>query len=567
MESLSIKCLYLANGVCFAVLALYIYNGLTNPLSHIPGPWWTRFAAFPATYKFMTAHQPDWIHDLHAKYGPVVRYSPTEVDVSDPKTAQYIHSVKSGYLKTPFYSLLVTDSSSVFNEIRPELHRKYKRLLAYPMSETGLKTFFPRIDKKVRFAIESIRNEHNKTGAADVAKWFMLLSFDVIGDLAFGQSFGNLENGKRTQSVTDFVSLGYVSGLRIAFPIVSRLARYLPIPVFKDATAIQFRTFDYTQRALDRHFQRVEEKGVDDHPMVFSKAFATDQEEQLTRIEMRDNAQVFIVGGSDTTANSMIYLVWAVCRNPAIKARLLAELDSLPDDYDYDALKNLAYLNMIIQETLRLYTALPGGLPRSVPPGGEELAGHFIPGGFTVATQAYSLHRDETAFPDPFQFKPERWEQTSQRMKDCLMPFGGGARVSSSEVESITAVLHAYGAALKRRDVEETLSLYTSDGVIMPPHFTSAAGTTALRESYTRIFSTIQLEIKFDIEEVVVMSSDWAFARTTAEGTKTMLATQESEPHANQELFIMKKEGSDWKIARYAFSTMKPLVQNGVRRS
>ncbi|KAF4971479.1 hypothetical protein FSARC_1707 [Fusarium sarcochroum] len=139
--------------------------------------------------------------------------------------------------------------------------------------------------------------------------------------------------------------------------------------------------------------------------------------------------------------------------------------------------------------------------------------------------------------------------------------------LSSSEVEAITAVLHAYGAALKSRNVEETVGLYTDDGVILPPHFKPSAGKQALLETYTRIFNSIQLTIKFDIDEVVVMSPEWAFARTTAEGTKTMLQTNASEPHANQELFIMKKEGGSWKIARYAFSTMKPLVQDGIRRS
>lgn len=133
---------------------------------------------------------------MHEKYGPVVRYSPHEVDVSDPKTCQRIHSVKTGFFKSPFYSLLITDSSSVFNEIRPEIHRKYKRLLSNPMSETGLKTFLPRIDSKVRLAIQRIRDENKTRGAADIAKWFMFLSFDVIGDLAFGESFGNLESGK-----------------------------------------------------------------------------------------------------------------------------------------------------------------------------------------------------------------------------------------------------------------------------------------------------------------------------------------------------------------------------------
>lgn len=139
---------------------------------------------------------------------------------------------------------------------------------------------------------------------------------------------------------------------------------------------------------------------------------------------------------------------------------------------------------------------------------------------------------------------------------------------STIEADAIRSVLHAYGAALGNGNVDELLALYTSDGVIMPPHFPASAGQAALRETYARICQTIHLEIEFDIDEIVLTGEDWAFARTTAEGTKTMLATKESEKHSNQELFILRKEGNEgWKIARYAFSTMKPLVQNGIRRS
>lgn len=139
--------------------------------------------------------------------------------------------------------------------------------------------------------------------------------------------------------------------------------------------------------------------------------------------------------------------------------------------------------------------------------------------------------------------------------------------VSSSDTEAIIAVLHAYGDALKNRNVEDAVALYTADGVIMPPHFSASAGTDALRDSYKRIFSTVQLAASFQIEEVVLMSPEWAFARTTAEGTKTILETQVSENLANQELFILRKEDGAWRIARYAFSSMQPLVQNGIRRS
>jgi ketosteroid isomerase-like protein len=147
---------------------------------------------------------------------------------------------------------------------------------------------------------------------------------------------------------------------------------------------------------------------------------------------------------------------------------------------------------------------------------------------------------------------------------------------STDETKAITAVLHAYAAALGSYNgtgpvtssVNQTLSLYTTDGVIMPPHFPPSAGQDSLRDSYTRIFQTIKLTIEFDIDEIVIMSpGEWAFARTTAKGVKTMLASGAEEEHHNQELFIFRCEEGEWKIARYAFSTMKPLVQDGVRRS
>ncbi|OLN92253.1 putative sterigmatocystin biosynthesis P450 monooxygenase STCB-like protein 1 [Colletotrichum chlorophyti] len=421
----------LPGAALFAIL-YFVYLGITNPLSHIPGPWYTRFTAIPSTYKRYAARHPVWIHELHAKYGPIVRFSPLHVDICDLPTSQHIHGVQTGFHKTLFYADLVPDSSNVFTETRPDVHAKYKRLLAQPMSETGLRVFYSRIDSHSRLAIEGMRNEYKTRGAADIAKWFTLFSYDCIGDLVFGQSFDTLKTGTMSQSVQDFAMMGYVSNLRITFPILSRLAKYLPIPVFKDARALQQRTVDYAQQSLDRYAERVKGTSFESHPTLFSSLYSAGEEKKLTPIQMRDNAQVYIVGGTDTTATTLVYLIWSVCKNPQIRSRLLKELGTLPDDYTYDSqLKDLTYLNWIIQETLRLYSALPAGLPRLVPAGGEKLAGYYVPGGLTVTTQAYSLHRDEKAFPDPDRFYPERWEYPTQRMKDCFLAFGAGARTCS----------------------------------------------------------------------------------------------------------------------------------------
>lgn len=86
----------------------------------------------------------------------------------------------------------------------------------------------------------------------------------------------------------------------------------------------------------------------------------------------------------------------------------MAELSTLPDGFADKDLRDLPYLDYVIMETLRLFTPLQSGLPRAVPPEGATLSGAFIPGGMTVASQAYTLHRDPTIFPEPDRYVDSR---------------------------------------------------------------------------------------------------------------------------------------------------------------
>ena len=111
--------------------------------------------------------------------------------------------------------------------------------------------------------------------------------------------------------------------------------------------------------------------------------------------------QSFITAGTDTTAVTLTYLVWAVCQDKPIQEKLVHELQSLPEAWAYADIRELPYLDHVINEALRCYGAAPGALPRDVPAGGANLAGHHIPAGTVVSTQNYSLHRDPGIFPDP----------------------------------------------------------------------------------------------------------------------------------------------------------------------
>jgi uncharacterized protein (TIGR02246 family) len=124
--------------------------------------------------------------------------------------------------------------------------------------------------------------------------------------------------------------------------------------------------------------------------------------------------------------------------------------------------------------------------------------------------------------------------------------------------QAIVAALSAYGAALNQSDTEAAMRLYAADGVFMPQGSASSVGIEAIRAAYQAIFATITLKVTFEIAEVRQLAPDWVMARTNSAGTVTVHATAARSAEANQELFLFQRLGSDWKIARYCFSTTNP---------
>jgi cytochrome P450 len=231
----------------------------------------------------------------------------------------------------------------------------------------------------------------------------------------------------------DLSFLGISGAAHATFPLLSRLVRALrlPIPMIRDSLAVRARIRDHARELLMRHFEMVRIKGTEATPTLLSKLYEAG-EAGMSFEELREEALTFIVAGSDTVANTLAYLVWAVCKHEAVKLRLVEELRSLPEEFDDHHLRQLTYLGCVIEETLRLYPAAPTGLLREVPAEGAFISGHWIPGGTTVSAQAWSFHRHPEAFPDPERFYPERWESPTLLMKDYFIPFGAGSRGKKS---------------------------------------------------------------------------------------------------------------------------------------
>ena len=129
--------------------------------------------------------------------------------------------------------------------------------------------------------------------------------------------------------------------------------------------------------------------------------------------------------------------------------------------------------------------------------------------------------------------------------------------MQKQEKERIESLLNDYKKSLNTSDANLAQSLYTKDGIFMPTEAPSAIGSENIVKSYEYIFSQIQLNIEFYIEEIVV-ENDLAFATTSSKGTTRIHATGDTIPEANRELFVFEKINGDWKIARYMFNKTAP---------
>jgi uncharacterized protein (TIGR02246 family) len=123
--------------------------------------------------------------------------------------------------------------------------------------------------------------------------------------------------------------------------------------------------------------------------------------------------------------------------------------------------------------------------------------------------------------------------------------------------QKIEALLSVYEKSLNTSDAKLAQSLYTKDGIFMPTEAPSGIGSEGILKSYEYVFSQIQLNIKFFIEEIQV-EGNMAFAVTSSKGTTLFRATGDTIPEANRELFVFEKVDEEWKIARYMFNKTEP---------
>lgn len=172
----------------------------------------------------------------------------------------------------------------------------------------------------------------------------------------------------------------------------------------------------------------------------------------LSDKELRDELMALLFAGHETTATAMSWGLYWAHHIPETGEKLLKELDTLGNCPDPMNVFRLPYLTAFCNETLRIYPVAMLTFPR-VAQEETEILGHRIEPGTIVVGCIYLVHQREDLYPQPKEFRPERFIERQFSPYE-FMPFGGGVRRCLGEALAVFEMKLVLATILSRYQLQ-----------------------------------------------------------------------------------------------------------------
>ncbi|KAH8277877.1 hypothetical protein KR018_009442, partial [Drosophila ironensis] len=301
-----------------------------------------------------------------------------------------------------------------------------------------MKNMFPLVqdvgDELIRVFHEKVVNS-NET--LEITELLARFTADVIGICAFGLECNSLRNPK-----AEFVTMGnsaiterrhgkLVHMLLFGAPKLSAKLgiKSLLQPVEDFYMNIVRDTIDYrVKNKVIRH---------DFMDMLIDLKLKYDNgnhEEGITFNELAAQAFIFFLAGFETSSTTMGFALYELASNPEIQDKVRREVDSVLEKHngklDYDSMKEMSYLEKVVDETLRKHPVVGHLVREATKTYVHSNPKYTIEKGTGVLVSVLGIQHDPEFYPDPEKFIPERFDedQVQQRPPCTFLPFGDGPR-------------------------------------------------------------------------------------------------------------------------------------------
>ncbi|CAH1440497.1 unnamed protein product [Lactuca virosa] len=267
---------------------------------------------------------------------------------------------------------------------------------------------------------------HTSSTIVNLDDMFSSIVNEVVCKVAFGDSYGEKKfNGMTLKEIVDesLVMLGVsFSDIFPTFgPILDRLSGW------NRRLETCFSHLDgFLQMVIDQHETKTSDQ---------EKDFVDDCSSGLTTYEVKALLMNVIEGALDTTAITMVWAFSEIVKNPRVMQKLQNEIRSFigrKASLHESDVANMAYLKMVVKETLRLHPPAPFLMARECV-SHCQIGGYDVLPGTRVMVSSWGIGRDPRNWKEsPTQFCPERFENTPLEYfggsSFDMIPFGGGKK-------------------------------------------------------------------------------------------------------------------------------------------
>lgn len=175
------------------MIASAVYNVFFHPLAAFPGPLLHSASRLAYVAQFTRGTLFLDLLEMHKQYGDIVRIAPDELSFAHPDAWSDIHRKHGEEMGKAewFYRSIDTSPLCIINEGH-EQHSRLRRTMAPGFSEKSIRDQEHIIRSYVDLLLKRLWERCNDGQPVDISDWFNYTTFDIIGDLTFGEPFGCL---------------------------------------------------------------------------------------------------------------------------------------------------------------------------------------------------------------------------------------------------------------------------------------------------------------------------------------------------------------------------------------
>nr|XP_036873816.1 cytochrome P450 3A12-like [Manis javanica] len=314
--------------------------------------------------------------------------------------------------------------------------KRIRALLSPTFTSGKLKDMFPIIGQYGDVLVRNLRREAETSKPITMKDIFGAYSMDVITSTSFGVNIDSLNNPQDpfVENAKKLLRFNFLDPLFLSiilFPFLIPIFEVIGISLFpKNITDFFTKS---VKRIKESRLKDTQKNQVDLLQLMINSQNSKEMDghKALSDMELVAQSIIFIFAGYETTSSALSFLMYLLATHPDVQQKLQEEIDAtFPNKMlpTYDALVQMEYLDMVVNESLRLFP-VAGRLERLCKKD-VEIKGVLIPKGTVVMVPIFVLHQDPQLWPEPEEFRPERF---SKKNKDSInpytyLPFGTGPR-------------------------------------------------------------------------------------------------------------------------------------------